>query len=119
MTAGYSGIKEDLEAKGGIGRVEMRRLRDAAGWDRLGPDVNQSINRQMKAAGLATLPANDLLSKRRQDESVRVYVVDSRVGQVIKAVTDPSLAGDRLLNNIGRNKSGEIVQQIRAVLSGA
>ena len=111
----YAKLRDHIEAQGGIATVPMWQLRDGAGWDRLGVNVVKDIARKIERAGIATLPATDVLPYSR-DEVVRVYLVNSRVGRVIEAVLEPSKAGDKLLREIGSDDASEVLDAVRELV---
>ena len=113
----FVALREEIEARGGLARLPMWRLRDAAGWDRLGVNVVKDIANKMARAGLATLPTVDILPYS-QDAVVRIYVVDSRVGQVVDAVTKPSRKGDDLLREIGMDDAADVLNAVRELVCG-
>ena len=113
----FEDLREEIAAEGGIKQVPMWKLRDAAGWDRLGVNVVKDISNKMRRAGLATLPAMDVLPYT-QEAQVRVYVVDSRVGQVIDAVLEPTRAGDQLLKEIGMDDAADVLDAVRELVCG-
>lgn len=110
-------LRLEIEAKGGIAIVPMWKLRDAAGWDRLGVNVVKDIAGKMKRGGLATLPAMDVLPYS-QDATVRVYVVEGRLGEVIAAVLEPSTKGDALLREIGGDDAADVLMAVRELVCG-
>lgn len=110
-------LREDIEAKGGIAVIPMWTLRDHAGWDRLGVNVVKDIASKMRRSGLATLPAMDVLPYT-QNASVRVYVTEGRVGEVISAVLTPSTQGDKLLREIGGDDASDVLKAVRELVCG-
>jgi hypothetical protein len=110
-------LREQIEAEGGITLLRMWELRDAAGWDRLGVNVVKDIASKMKRAGLATLPARKVLPYT-QEATVWVYVVDSRVGEVIDAVIRPSDDGVKVLREVGMDDAAEVLAAVREVVCG-
>ncbi|GAB3875402.1 hypothetical protein [Terrabacter terrigena] len=110
-------LREEIEAKGGIAVVPMWKVRDAAGWDRLGVNVVKDIASKMRRGGLATLPPMDVLPYT-QNAQVRVYVTDGRVGEVIAAVLEPSVSGDKLLREIGADDASDVLNAVRELVCG-
>jgi hypothetical protein len=110
-------LREQIEANGGIDVVPMWRLRDAAGWDRLGVNVVKDIASKLRRGGLATLPAMDVLPYT-QHTPVRVYVTEGRVGEVISAVLEPSAKGDKLLREIGGDDAADVLKAVRDLVCG-
>ena len=110
-------LREEIEGKGGIARLRMSKIRDAAGWDRLGVNVVKDIASKMRRGGLATLPAMDALPYT-QYAMVRVYVTEGRVGEVISAVLEPSDDGDKLLREIGGDDASDVLKAVRELVCG-
>jgi hypothetical protein len=110
-------LREEIEAKGGIEVLPMWRIRDAAGWDRLGVNVVKDIASKMRRGGLATLPAMDVLPCT-QHALVRVYVREGRLGKVISAVLEPSYDGDKLLREIGGDDASDVLEAVRELVCG-
>lgn len=110
-------LREEIEAKGGIAVIPMWKLRDHAGWDRLGVNVVKDIAAKMRRGGLATLPAMEVLPYS-QGVMVRVYVTEGRLGEVIAAVLAPSAGGDKLLREIGSDDAAEVLEAVRDLVCG-
>ena len=110
-------LREQIEAKGGIAVVPMWKLRDAAGWDRLGVNVVKDIASKMRRGGLATLPPMDVLPLSRH-ALIRVYVTEDRLGEIISAVLEPSDKGDKLLRDVGADDASEVLEAVRELVCG-
>lgn len=110
-------LRDKIEAKGGIAEVRMEELRDHAGWDRLGVNVVKDIASKMRRGGLATLPAMETLPISRH-AIVRIYVTDGRVGDVIRAVVEPTPKGDDLLREIGGDDASDVLKAVRELVCG-
>jgi len=110
-------LREQIEAEGGIATVSMEELRDHAGWERLGVNVVRDIASKMRRGGLATLPSMETLPISRQAE-IRVYVTDSRVGDIIAAVIEPNAKGDKLLREIGGDDASDVLKAVRELVCG-
>jgi hypothetical protein len=110
-------LRDNIESKGGIAEVPMWELRDHAGWDRLGVNVVKDIASKMRRGGLATLPALGSLPISRH-AIIRIYVTDSRVGDVIRAVVEPSSKGDDLLREIGGDDASDVLKAVRELVCG-
>lgn len=104
-------IKQDCLNDGGIKVFLMWKLRDAAGWSKLGSNVIIDIANLLEAHGLRQLPARSLPTY--QDASVRLYVEGSPVGRLIESVLNPSNAGDEKLRQAANNDAVEILDHIR------
>jgi hypothetical protein len=108
-------LKEEIEANGGILAVDMRRLRNDCGWDKLGPNVVNLVSNYLQDVGIGHLPEE---LPRYQDRVIRVYLKSSVVGQIIGAVRGPSDAGDRLLRRVGASDAELVLEQIRSLICG-
>jgi hypothetical protein len=110
---------EDIAAAakdaGGLLVVPMSRLRDAANYGKLGKLVVQNIATRLDREGLGHLPVGEL--PREQNAQVRVYLKASRVGELIEAVLNPSRRGDQRLLDAAGSDAGEILEQIRALVT--
>jgi hypothetical protein len=113
----WSELRADIAAEGDISVVYAWQLRDAAGWAKLGPNVIVDIANQLELNDLGTLPRGGRLPLS-QNEGVRVYLKDSRLGQVVEAVLSPSAKGDDLLREIGSNSSDAavVLDRIRTIV---
>jgi len=111
----WADIKAAIQAEGGIAHIQMVQLRDAAGWGKLGVNVVVDIANKLRDQGIGTLPAVRQLPLS-QYEQVRVHLKNSRVGEVIAAVTKPSISGDKLLRDIGDDDAAEVLDRVREMV---
>jgi hypothetical protein len=105
----------ELEADGGLKVLPMLRLRDAAGWDKLGARVVVDISNLLGQYGMATLPAGEQLPVS-QTENVRVYSQRSKLGSIIEAVLQPSGKGDQILREAATSDAGDVLDRIRTLV---
>lgn len=77
----------------------------------------KDIASKMRRGELATLPAMDVLPYT-QDEMIRVYVTEGRLGEVISTVLELSNNGDKLLREIGGDDTSDMLQAVRELLCG-
>lgn len=113
-------IVKELEAEGGIGSFHMWRLRDAAGYGKLGSNVVVDIANLLSSSGVGHLPAHQALP-RDQYDTVRLYLKNHTVGAIVEAVIAPSGQGDTLLRELADTDvadASEILDQIRAIVCG-
>ncbi|HEY1572364.1 MAG TPA: hypothetical protein VGG05_13550 [Pseudonocardiaceae bacterium] len=115
MTAEWDQLRDEIEAAGGIKTFEMARLRDVAGWAKLGVNVVVDIANHLRDNDMDTLPQKKQLPLSQWEE-VRVYSTRSRVGKVIGAVLKPSSQGDRLLAEIGNEDAGDVLEKVRRLV---
>jgi len=93
----FDQIKSHVVENGGAKRVQMRRLRDAGGYGKLGKHVARAITESLKNRGLGHLPLELPLS---QNAHVTVYEIGSLPGKLVLAVTRPSKLGTDLLRAV-------------------
>jgi hypothetical protein len=79
----YEDLQAKVEANQGIFTINMRRLRDIQGADRLGRYVKSMISRELAGRGLNHQPKN---LPNRQERLVRIFKKESPVASVITAV---------------------------------
>ncbi len=101
-------LRAEIDSEGGIKVIPAWRLRDAAGWAKLGVNVIVDIANQLRDHDLGTLPVGRPLPTN-QYADVRVYSKNSRVGQVVDAVISPSAKGDQLLREVGLDDSNDAI----------
>ena len=108
-------IKAEIEAAGCIKRYEMWRLRDAAGWGKLGSRVVVDIANELEANGIGYLPANQTLPTD-QNRVVSLYIKSSPLGRLVQAVLEPSKNGDERLREAGSSDAAQVVERIRSLV---
>lgn len=81
--------------------ISVRELRDEiTGYSRTGRNVWQQIERELRGSGIGVFGKDP--ESNSQTEAVRLYSLDSPVGQIIDAVLHPTSTGDRLLKHLAR-----------------
>src|SRR5205807_1019133 len=93
-------------------------VRDACGWDRLGPHVNKRLSEELSDAGLGHLPADVDELPLRANQQVWIYAADSKVGRVIKTVLNPTPKQMRILKKLANEDGTKKLRDIRAILNG-
>lgn len=106
-------LRDEVAANDGILKVNMARLRDDSRWGKLGVRVVVDIAKLLDENGLGTLPPELPLN---QWDEVRVYVSASPIGQLVKAVQEPSDRGDSTLREAGTNDSAAVLERVRALV---
>jgi len=96
---GWEELRREIDAEGGIKVIEAWRLRDLAGWAKLGVNVIVDIANQLRDHDFDTLPVGKALPTN-QYEDVRIYTKGSRLGKVVEAIMSPTAKGDQLLREI-------------------
>jgi hypothetical protein len=115
-TSAFENLREEVVANGGIVAVSMGRLREAAGYGRLGKYVVQEIDGKLRSHGLG----HSDLSSDNQSDMVYVYVMGGEVERVLDAARNPSTEGAQKLRvavGEGENAS-EVLRRIRSLLEG-
>jgi len=108
-----------VDEQGGVGRVELRQLRDAVDADKLGKLVMQRIARELSAHGLGYFPREvlDDNDQPRQHQSVRLYRKGTgQTARAIEAVLEPSDVGDAFLNDLNTDNAREMLSRIRELV---
>ena len=113
--ADYDRIANDIETNDGVIVVEMWRLRDAHGADRLGVNVNAAISEELDHRGIGHLPPSLPLS---QHEPARLYKKKSAVGRFISALAKFDEKSNQKLRSLANDDSEKIVQRIKEMICG-
>ena len=109
----WNGIKATVEENGNVCTVSMLELREAAGKEKLGVNVNAGIKKKLAGLGLGHIPA-DL--PRYQHEQIRLYKKGTAVGELIDTVIMPGQQNDKkLAEQVNEEQADylEIIEQIR------
>ena len=115
MVEGLARVKQDVEEAGGVLTIEMERLRDAYGVERLGTNVRDNIAKELAGMGIGHLPRK--LPAYQEDE-VRLYRLGSAIADLIEAVLKPSVSGDELLRSTVSEGAEAILRKIREIIEG-
>lgn len=105
----------EIEDEGGLKTVTMARLRDTAGWDRLGPRTLTDIANLLDEHDVGFLPANETLPLSRE-ASVRLYNRRHPIGGLVQAVLSPSARGDDLLKEAASNDAAAVLERVRRLV---
>lgn len=108
-------LLSDVMDEGGISVMQMSRLRDSAGWDKLGVNVVADIAKLLDQHGMGTLPVDAPLPLS-QGSHVRVYSKGSRIGAIVDAVMNPSGQGDKVLREAGVNDAEDVLARVRMLV---
>ena len=111
----FEDIAQEVDSGAGIALVPMWRLRDAAGFSKLGANVVKTIAGQLDKHSLGSLPPETALPIS-QNEEVRIYRQGSPVADLVQAVMYPSGKGDQLLRQLSMDDREEILDQIRMLV---
>lgn len=113
----FAEINAEVEANGGVLTVSMEKLRDSAGFGKLGVHVVKQIHNLLEGAGLGHIPK---LLPTDQSEQVRLYKQGTPIAHLIHAVLAPGYENDQRLKNYvvdGDSGADEILERIRELLS--
>lgn len=110
----WSDFYDGAEGRQGMLKIQMRKLRDVAGYDRLGPHVVSEISEKLLAEGMTHLP--NPLPHQDQERVVRIYVRDSIAWRLVQAGRNPSRAGDRVMRSaviaMGKAEKFDLIKDI-------
>lgn len=93
--------------------VTMENLRNASGKQRLGTNVIDRISADLRKLGLAHWPGQ---LPQYQEKLVRLYVLDSEVGEIIQAIRRPGPSGDKLIRQVITSAKTGILQKVRELV---
>lgn len=114
MKTSYDDLRMSIKRNGGLHVVTMGTLRDIEGAGRLGNRVLTAISQALKAQGMGHFPAE---LPGNQSQLVRVFLLDTPVGDVITAVLSPSPKGDATLRDVGSvDEARKQLHQIRVII---
>lgn len=106
-------LKDTVEQKDGILSLEMWKLRDAYGAERLGVNVRSNISKELMSRGLDHYPKP---LPEYQEDSIRVFKQGTLVADLIKALEVPTLNGDKLLRKIADGGAQKTLDKISELL---
>jgi hypothetical protein len=110
----YDDLKSLLSENQDVITLEVGKLRDLYGADRLGILVRENISRQLASKGIGHYPPH---LPDRQNELVRLYVLGSPVDELIKAVRTVGPTHDTLLRNLVAGNGNRILDRIKELLT--
>ena len=112
--ARWQELREEVEARGGLLTVDMKRLRKLDLSGRLGPFVVQSIARELKSVGLRHTKLGD-----QQFDQVRLVVADGPADKLLNAALHRGEAEDRVLRQAlkGGREYKEFADQVRELIA--
>jgi hypothetical protein len=94
----YEDLKQQLTWNKGVLSVPMSVLRDLEGVNRLGKNVVQSIEANLKRQGIAHDPNN---LPGDASKFARLYIKGTGAGKLIDAVLNPGKAADEVIQTAG------------------
>lgn len=115
--ASFEGIKEEVDANGGVTTVFAWQLRDALGAGRLTERINGRISDELATRGMGHIPYDVSALPLTQNGLVRVYDATSSLGKVIEAAHKPGEQADVRLREAINSEAAGILEQIRAIVS--
>lgn len=107
-------LNAEIDQHEGLAEVDMRAVREAGGWGRLGDAMVKELRKQMLDEGIGILPFDGPLPTD-QNRKVWVYRTDSPLGKIVEAVQDPTRRTAvklRKLNSSVRTEAEEILGRI-------
>ncbi|QBI56296.1 hypothetical protein [Streptomonospora litoralis] len=112
----FNDVADTLRAGNGYGHAYMVDLRNLTGWKKLSGNIRKEISSSLYAVGVGHLPQE---LPGNQNEEVRLYALDSRIGEIVAAVLSPSYRGDTLLQDLVADSSdaGGKLKRIRQILN--
>jgi len=115
----WAALRAEVEAAGNLLTVDMGRLRDTAGYDKLGSNVRAYIKSKLASVGLKfwSEPGSDGELPNYQDELVRLYVAESAADLSYRAHMSPGADNDQFLRQqLAGDESKAILMRIRELL---
>lgn len=116
----WASLRAEVEAAGKLLTVDMGRLRDVAGYDKLGTNVRAYIKSKLASLGLKFWSGPGLGDGELptyQEQLVRLYVAESAADLSYRAHLAPGTDNDQFLRQqFGGDESKEILMRIRELL---
>ena len=97
----------------GVLTIKMLELRKATKKERLGRSILESIDKELQELNVAHFPT---LLPANQNEFVRLYLRDGRVGGIINACNNLGEESDDVLRNAGTSPEAEILRRVRELV---
>jgi len=113
VTTKIEKLKGELEENEGVLTVEMWRVRDVCGYERLREHVVTAISETLELAGIAHVPRDLPMD---QSASVRIYLRKSVAGRVIDAALKPGSKNDDKLRELSAGGAQQKLDSIKAIL---
>ncbi|GAA1225732.1 hypothetical protein GCM10009665_15260 [Kitasatospora nipponensis] len=115
MADNYDELRESVTANDGLYTIDMGTLRDIQRAGRLGIHVRDAISRSLQSHGMGHIPGE--LPGNQYDE-VRLYLLGSPIGDIVKAVLSPSNKGDDALRAVNASEAQDQLRRIREIVNG-
>lgn len=98
--------------------VSLGQLRQAAGYERLGRGVLDELSTQLRGQGVDYFPAStvDDNPQPRATDEIRLVRIADQIGKIVKAVQEPTEAGDEILKNVSSNEAASILQKVKLLV---
>lgn len=106
-------VRDQVIAGEGVVTLEMWRLREAVGAGKLGTRVRGDIARELAARGLGHVPG---MLPTSQSERVRLYLRNTRIGEVLEAAATPDADNDAKLRRLLRSDDADVLSQVRRIV---
>src|SRR5689334_2753594 len=115
-TASLEALAREVAENGGVLSVTMERLRNACGYERVGPHVVDRMAEKLRLKGINHLPRMLPMDRTRL---VRLYDSKTPAGALIKAVVRPGLSNDEKIVSLASSNAAETLRKISELLDGS
>lgn len=113
VSAKIETLKEELEENEGVLTVQMSKVRDACGYERLRENVVLAISETLELTGIGHVPKRLPMDQNAQ---VRIYLRKSIAGRVIDAALKPGSRNDDKLRELSAGGAQEKLDSIKEIL---
>jgi hypothetical protein len=110
----FDDLRDEVIGNGNILAVTMGRLRDAAGYGRLGKYVVEEIDAKLRGRGLG----HTKLSVDNQWEIVYVYAMGSDPERILEAARQPSDDGADVIRLATDQNATDVLRKVQALVEG-
>lgn len=110
----FDDVATVVKKRGGLVAASMGELRDLADSQRLGVHVRADISERITALGLSHSPEE---LPATHTTYVWIYDPESRYGQLVDSVLNPSPASKKLIRTLAGTGDAKIIDQIRELVA--
>jgi hypothetical protein len=110
----FDDLRDEVIENGNIQAVKMARLREAAGYGRLGKYVVEEIDAKLRSRGLG----HTKLSVDNQWETVYVYAMGSDPERILEAAREPSDDGAEVIRMATDQNATDLLRKVQALVEG-
>lgn len=108
----FDDLRDEVIANGNILAVKMVRLRDAAGYGRLGKYVVQEIDGKLRGRGLG----HTKLSVDNQEETAYVYAMGSDPERLVEAASKATDDGAEVIRKATDQNATDLLRKVKALV---